>query len=156
MAVTSPLVNGKRHSFASVELTVVNGGDSRTFRNIKAITYSSTLEPGVERGASPFILGDTVGDYEAEGSMEFSNLDAARDFLAFLGDGYMVKKFQITVSYAAQGSDTHTDDLLGCRIKGHESGGEQGPDPLTEVFPLFITEIRPDGLRPVADEEPSA
>ncbi len=61
----NPLVNGKRYSFASIELRLLN----KRYFGVKEINYKDKLEPGEMRGTSPLKLGRTRGKYTADGSI---------------------------------------------------------------------------------------
>lgn len=139
-----PLINGVRHSYASIELDV-NG---KKFYGHREISYSQDLEPGEVRGAHAQLLGRTRGDLKAEGSLT-TYLGEWKKLLSALGNGYMEKSFDITVSYAEDGQPTVTDKLRGCRIKKVEESHSQGTDGLTVKIDLHIMWIEYDGKKPL-------
>lgn len=139
-----PLINGHRYSYASIEADV-NG---KKFYGHKEISYSQDLEPGEVRGAHSQVLGRTKGDLKAEGSLT-TYLEEWKELLDALGDGYMEKSFDITVSYAEDGRPTVTDKLRGCRIKKVEESHSQGTDGLTMKIDLHILWIEFGGKKPL-------
>jgi hypothetical protein len=144
MAVSFPLINAHRYSWASVAADV-NGAELVQF---KEINYSHKLEPGKVRGIGPQIAGATRGEYEAEGSMVLyqEEWDVLRDRL---GDGYMEVYFPISVSYAEDGQPTTTDELVGCRITSVEKKPSQGTDGLEVSCNLHITYLLENGKKPL-------
>lgn len=94
------------------------------------------------------MLGRTKGDLKAEGSLT-TYLEEWKELLDALGDGYMEKSFDITVSYAEDGRPTVTDKLRGCRIKKVEESHSQGTDGLTMKIDLHILWIEFGGKKPL-------
>jgi len=138
-------VSDKRFSFARIELEV----DGTIITSISEISYSDTLEPGVARGTSPVAEGETIGEYEAEASITFAK-EAKAQLIGLLGNGFMTKSFDITVTYSVPGEDTVSDRLLNCRIKGNENSHSSGADALNEATPLYVRYIRWNGYEPIA------
>jgi hypothetical protein len=135
-----PLVNGKRYDFSSITLQLPNG----KMLGFKEVTYSVKLEPGEVRGAHPQILGRTRGNYTAEGSLTVFRQEAD-EIRTALGDGYMEKEFDITVTYGEDGQPTVTDILKACRIVNDDASRSQGQDPLEEKLDLSILSVRKNG-----------
>lgn len=128
-----PLVNGVRYSFASIELSVAG----KVILGAKEIAYTETLEPGELRGTSSQLLGRTAGDYSVEGSMTLYR-EEFDDLLGTLGEGYLRKVFDVTITYADEGAPTKTDKLVGCRIKSVEQSNSQGTDGLEVQLQLHV------------------
>ena len=135
-----PLVNGKRYDFSSIVLQL----PERKILGFKEINYSQKLEPGEVRGAHAQLLGRTRGNYTGEGSMTLYRQEAD-ELRQALGDGYMEKEFDITVTYADDGQPTVTDILKACRIVGEDASHSQGQDPLVEKFDLSVLSIKKNG-----------
>lgn len=129
--IAYPLVNGFRHSFASIELKLGN----LIFIGFKGINYSRTRNRALVRGNSPDPIGKTRGDNEYSADCELY-LAEWNVFQASLGKGYGDQMFQVIVTYTEAGSDTITDRLLGCSIDSTEASQSQGSDPLTRKFDL--------------------
>ena len=139
MALTYPLINGIRFSFASIELSIAG----TKYVGVSEISYSHTLEPGEVRGAHAQVLGYTKGDYVAEGSMTMYK-EEWETLRKGLGEGWMEKSIDvITVTYAEVGNETVVDKLVSVRIVSTENSISQGPDPASVTItlkPLYIEE----------------
>lgn len=139
-----PLINGHRYSYASIEADV-NG---KKFYGHREISYSQDLEPGEVRGAHSQLLGRTKGELKAEASLT-TYMEEWKELLDALGDGYMEKSFDITVSYAEDGRPTVTDKLRGCRIKRVEESHSQGTDALAVKIDLHVLWIEFGNKKPL-------
>jgi hypothetical protein len=131
-----PLINGKRYSFASIELNF-NG---LIFLGFKEISYSDDLEPGEIRGTHPQMLARTIGDYKAEASASMY-MEEYNTLIASMGDGFMEQPFDVNATYADDGQPTVTDRVVGCRIKKNEYSHSQGTDGLivkVDLHPFYV------------------
>jgi hypothetical protein len=146
----NPTINGHRYGWASVEFHV----EGDRFPDITEITYSTSGEPGKVRGTGMRVVGRTRGEADHEGSVTMNKSQANR-FIASLGDGFMLKSFNIDVHYKedmGEGSPI-TDILTGCRITNMEDSPKHGPDGLTVKFDLHILRIYYDGYDPFEDND---
>lgn len=134
--ISYPLINGARHSFASIELKI----STQIFVGFKSINYSRTRSRTLIRGNSPDPLGKTRGDNEYSADVEMY-LAEANQLLTLLGKGYGDVFFPINVSYSENGFDTITDNLIGCTIDSTEASQSQGSDGLTRKFNLTPLKI---------------
>lgn len=154
MTIQYPLINGNRYDWSSAEINVAG-----RLINVKEITYSQTLEPGIVRGNRAQVVGRTRGPLDAEGNMvlyklEFQELIAALQALgASTGAGFMEQSFDVVANYAEAGSPVITDTLRGCRLKKHEDTGSEGGEPLAVSCDLHIMMILPGGLPPIAGKQ---
>jgi hypothetical protein len=139
-----PLINGNRYGWASVGFDI-EGAEQV---HVTECTYEHNLEPGEVRGTGPQVAGTTLGEYSASGSITF-NQEGWDELRAKLGDGYMAKRFQLTVSYADEGQAVTTDELVGCRITGVSKNPSQGTDGLTVECALHIMYIIENGVKPL-------
>lgn len=139
-----PLINGHRYSYASIELDV----EGKRFYGHKEISYSQELEPGEVRGAHSQILGRTKGELKPEASLTTYE-EEWKEILDALGDGYMEKSLNVTVSYAESGRPTITDKLIGVRIKKVEKSHSQGGDALEVKLDLHPMWIEYNGKKPL-------
>jgi hypothetical protein len=140
-----PLINSTRHSWASLEAKF-NG---QIYVGFSGITYSDSLDPESVYGTGVEPLGETDGEYSAEGSVEFL-LAEFYHFTAALGPGYKMVHFDVTVSYTAAGIATITDELIGCRIKKVNADQKRGPTGIVRPCDLYIRKILWNGLDSVA------
>lgn len=136
-----PLINGVRHSFASIGLKI----QGQEFIGFKSIEYSRTRERGFVQGNHPDPLGKTRGKNTYKGSVELY-LAEWNAFQKQLGPGYGDVFFPVTVSYSENGFDTITDLINGCTIDSTEGGGSEGTDPTTRKFDLSPLKILFDGI----------
>jgi hypothetical protein len=140
------LLNGNYPDFADIELNIDGDVVDKGFTELN---YSHGLEPGIAKGAQAAPLGDTVGEYSADGSVTM-HMRTWQRILEKLGDGYMAKRFDITVNYRnADGLGMITDTLTGCRFKKSESGHSQGTDPLMKKLDLHINRVKEGGKNPL-------
>lgn len=156
MAVTGtayPLVNGARHSWASVEIRLAG----QIVLGITEINYTPTLEPAVVYGAGSQPIGMTVGKAEYEGEFTIL-LEEYNTLVSTLGDGFMTQFFDIVVSYdtGSTGLSVIVDTLQACRItKVESSNSSTSTDASVRKCSLKMLGILSDGFQPGPDQ-PSA
>lgn len=143
--IAYPLVNGVRHSFASIELKL----NAQIFIGFKSINYNRTRSRAKVRGNSPDPLGKTIGDndYTADAELYLAEWN---QFQSSLGVGYGDVFFQVLVTYSANGFDTIQDVINGCTIDSTEASQSQGPDPLVRKFDLAPLKILYNGIDDLA------
>ena len=158
-----PLINGVRHSFASIELKM----GAQIFTGFKSINYSRKRNRALVRGNSPDPIAKTKGDNEYAGDCELYlaewNLfqSQANSGLAVTvgpvtvgiggaGGGYGDQFFKVTVSYNENGFDLVQDVLLGCSIDSTEASQSQSPDPLVRKIDLSPLKILFNGIEDLA------
>lgn len=139
--IAYPLINGVRHSYASIELKLA----TQIFTGFKSINYSRKRGRALVRGNHPDPLGKTIGENEYAGDCELY-LAEWNLFQKTLGKGYGDVFFQVVVTYSATGFDTITDKLIGCTMDSTEVGMSTGPDPLTRKFDLAPLKILFDNV----------
>ena len=148
----TPLINGHKYGWASIELGLVDGSAAREFSEI---TYDTDGKPGDVRGAGMRVLGTTRGEAGHEGSITLTKAESQRIINKLGGPqkkGFMLKKFPITVSYSEDGEGgVITDTLLGCRITKVGNAPKQGPEGVRVKFDLHIMRIKYDGVDPFED-----
>lgn len=150
MPPTYPNVNDRAYSYSSIELDI--NGDF--YYATKSINYSDNMEPGELRGQAQHALGRTAGDYKVDSvSIEMSR-EEWDILLQKLGDGFMLKSFNITVQYAEDNAATITDEIIGCRIKKPAYDNSQGPDPSMVKLDLHAMYIIHNGVVPFAFKRP--
>lgn len=129
--ISYPLVNGVRHSWASIEVKVAG----QVFY-VTSVNYSRKRNRTKTRENHPDPTGKTRGsnDYDADLEMllsEFNNLQAVLINQANqqgLNGGYGDVFFQVIVSYTEAGLDTVTDSILGCTMDSTEASNSEGTD----------------------------
>lgn len=139
------LINGKRHSFASIKVRI----RGRERKLIKEINYSDNLDHGEMRGTGPELLGITRGEYKAEGDVVmFKKQHAA--LVAEFGDGFMEEPFDVVCTYETNPGDGITTDVVrGCTISSNEAKNAQGTDATTVSCKLSVNHILWNGKKPL-------
>lgn len=136
-ALQYPLVNGVRHSFASIEVKI---GTQIYFAT--AVNYSRKRNRTLVRANHPDPQGKTRGSNEYSGDLElllaeYNLVQAALIALANqngLNGGYGDIFFQVVVTYGETNLDTITDTLLGCTMDSTEASNAEGTDPTKRKF----------------------
>lgn len=140
-----PEINGLRHDWSSIELKA----NSQLFMGIKSIDYEWTREVALVRGFSPDPLGQTRGTNTFGCSIELY-LAEWNLFLSQLGNGFGDTFFSIQISFAENGFDQITDQVLGSRLVGIAASMSQGSDPLTRKAKFQPTKIKYQGFDDLA------
>ena len=140
-----PMLNGVRFDWSSVEIKI-NG--KPPIIGVKALSYKHTLDPGEVFGTSAQLLGRTRGQYKAEGSIELYKAEYHL-LIAYLGNGYLEKSFEITTHYDEAGL-VLTDNLKGVRLKGADNSHQQGNEALTVKSDLSIMYLIENGVAPLS------
>lgn len=137
-ALQYPLVNGRKHGFASIEMKI-NG---LIYRGFKSIKYGRKRTRELVRGNHPDPIAKTVGENEYTGEVELY-LAEWYVFQDSLGDGngYGDVPFIVLVTYGQSPFVTRTDTLSGCSMDSTDADNSQGPAALTrkvDIAPLKI------------------
>lgn len=144
---TTPLVNGHRYSFASIEL-VING---RPISGFTEITYKDSVERGKIHGKGSKPIGRAIGKYECEASCKLYKTDH-QELIAALGPGFGKVAFDVTVTYGEDGEPTTTDTLVGCMIDENDVNNSQGTDGLMVSLKLNPMEVLWNGISMIRKE----
>jgi hypothetical protein len=143
MPISIPLINGVRHSFASINAKV--GG--RRFL-IASLNYSEKQTTTKVRGNSPIPVGMPIGDYDVSGDFEMC-IEEFTDFLRVLapsGQGYMTKMFDLDFTYEAEGNPYIINHLIvGARMTEISSSRSQGNEGLREKATFEALQMKRDG-----------
>lgn len=140
-----PLVNGARHSFASVELKLFG----TIFLGFKSITYSRKRSRTKVYGAHPDPIGKTRGKNEYDASCELYVAEF-KVLVQQLGTGYGDIFGDIFVTYSENGFDTIQDVIRGVTIDSSEAEASEGTDPLTRKIDLSPLKILFDATEDLA------
>lgn len=142
-----PLVNGVRHSFASIELKL----DGQVFIGFKSISYSRKRDRGIVHGNHPDPIGKTRGKNTYEGSCELYLAEWQFFVTGVLGGaGYGDRFFDVLVTYSENGFDTIQDVIKGCTMDSTEGEGSEGTDALTRKVDLKPLKILFNGVDDLA------
>lgn len=141
-------INGHNYSWASVAIAK-DGIDTPDFTEI---TYGPSLDPGKVRAMGMRVRGTTKGEADGEGSFTMLKKQASL-LIKQMGDGFMQKKFPLTISYDEDGEGgVVTDELFGCRITKVEDAPKVGTEPATTKFDIHIMRMKLNGVDPHGTE----
>lgn len=143
MGASNPLLNGYKHSFASIELNIAG----KRYNGFTTLNYSDDVERSDVRGNHAIRRGRTKGQYSCEGSITIES-EEHETLLADLGDGFYDAGFDITATYADDSAPTITDKLIGCQFAGTGRSNSEGSDGLGVELDLDITYIMWNGKKP--------
>ncbi len=152
-AIPYPLVNGVRHSWASVEMKIaLPTGGNRIILGVTEVNYNSKLDPGIVRGAGSNPIAFTRGNAEHDGDFTIL-LEEFRSMINDLGDGWMGNVIgDLIVSYSEEGSGLSTivDTLKGVRVTGLDRGASSGStDPTVRKCSIKYLGVLDDGINPM-------
>lgn len=136
-------INGDTYGYSSIEFNI-NGIQVTA---VSEIEYSSELTPGEVRGTSVEVLATTAGEGSHSGKITLTKGDA-NAIKASLGNGFMRKKFPITVKYAEEDEPIIVDELFGVRFTNTGNSHSAGGDGLMVSFDLYISRAIYDGFDP--------
>jgi hypothetical protein len=140
----APIINGNAYSWASIGFAI----DGIDTPDLTEITYSPSLDPGKVRGLGRRVKATTAGEADADGSFSMLKGQAAK-LIKSMGDGFMLKRFSITVSYDEDGEGgIVTDELFGVRITKVEDAPKQGNEAVVTKFDIHIMRLKLNGVDP--------
>lgn len=137
--IIAPLINGRRFSFASLEIVAKIGATSQElFLDVDAISYSESLEIEFKRGTSSVPLGSTRGNWvPQEGSMQMGK-STFNKMVSKIGPGWLGINLIMNVFYQDIG-ETLANDTIAARLVGKEDSHDYGPSPLVTVVKFMPT-----------------
>jgi hypothetical protein len=145
----SPLINGRRYSFASLEIAATIAGKGvEIFADVDDISYSEELEIAFRRGTSGTPLGWTQGNYNpGEATMQMGKSTFQRGIVEGIGAGWLGVNLTVAVKYSDHGEPLTVDTLI-ARIIGAEDAHSYGPDALVTMVTLQPFTILRNGIVP--------
>lgn len=149
-----------QYQYSNVQISL-SSAPGVFFPFIVSVDYSDTNEIAEGRGASPYRMGKTLGEYKASGSIEVQKL-YNEQFLAIVaknspgGNSIYDAIFDITVAYQLRTppnipSVPVTQDVLrGCSLTGQAQTLSAGNAVLTVKHSLDVSLILWNGRLPLA------
>ncbi|TNE29202.1 MAG: hypothetical protein EP346_06990 [Bacteroidetes bacterium] len=139
MANQVPLINGTRHSWASVEMNILG----RVVTGITAFSYKKTQNKTNIYGAGDEVVARGRGNKEYEGSITLLKYeaDAIRDALPKGKELTDIAPFPIVASYITEGDTMRTDVVRFCEFIEENTDVKQGDTSIEEVFPLIVGKV---------------
>lgn len=152
-AVPLPLINGVRHSWASMSWKIAG----LSIAGVTEINYAAKLEPGVVYAGGPLPIAHTtgVGSYTADITMLLSEYHQVQQAL---GNGFMTAMFDIEVSYSDEGYTSAglsviTDTIQKCRLSElSATGAKQSGDPTVRKLTLVPLGMLFNGVNPMPNQ----
>lgn len=131
---------------ASLESGTIKMAGGRPTKGIKSISWKQELGGETVYGNGPIPVGETIGAYS--GSVDVEQLMS--EYLAFirsLGNGYMLRRFNITLNWREGAQQNRIEIPLG-RIKSDEGSASQGGGAVFKKY--SITLIKPMKLNGIS------
>lgn len=146
----SPLINGHRYSYASIELAVQFGaGAVQIITDVDDISYSESLEIGFKQGTSRTPLGWTSGTYTpGDCALQLGKSTFTESIVLAVGDGWLGINLNCNIAYADAGEIVCVDTLI-ARIVGVEDAHSYGSDALHASLKLKPFTILRNGIAPM-------
>lgn len=139
-------INGVPYDFGSLEVGVKGGV---ILSGLQSISYGHSIDSAKTTGSGREDIDETQGHHTVDDA-EVTVLESDyRTWIKSLGNGYMFKRFPLSVSYAYDGQPLIVDELKQCRFKKVAANAQKGPEGLTRALTLSVMRIKEDGLDPV-------
>ncbi len=137
--VVAPLINGRRFSYASIELAMAIGATKAgIFVDVEEITYAEALEVGFKEGTARIPLGNTSGKWVPQECSLVMGLGTFNQMISQIGPGWLGINLIATVAYADIGEILAVDTIF-ARITGKENAHTSTPDALKTAVKLITT-----------------
>lgn len=139
MANLQPLVNGKRHAFASIRVNMLG----RSVDGFSSIEYSDIVEKQDNFGAGGMPNNRGVGNYSATAKITLYQFEIVALQKALAGKRLQdIPMFDITVTYLPEGSDELVTDVIrNCEFKTNGRALSQGDMMSQHDFELITSHI---------------
>lgn len=142
----SAKVNGVPYDFGSLEVGVKGGV---ILAGLQSISYGHSVESAKTSGAGREDIDETQGHHTVDDA-EVTVLESDyRTWIKSLGNGYMFKRFPLSVSYSYDGQPLIVDELKQCRFIKVAASAQKGPEGLTRALTLRVMRLKENGLDPV-------
>jgi hypothetical protein len=128
--MTTPLINGTRHSWASIKINLLG----RTITGVTAINYEDKQEKVNNYGAGIYPVSRGLGKYEATASITLHAYETEAINRA-LGVGKRIQQiapFDIVVSYMNESDQLVTHTIRNCEFTNNKRDVKSG-DTVIEV-----------------------
>lgn len=147
MALSAPLINGHRFSYASIEiLAQIGATKTAIFVDVDEISYSESLVIDFRRGTSRVPIGSTSGIWEPQECSMSMGKSTFSELVTQVGPGWLGINLLLNVSYVDIAEIPAIDTIVG-RILGAEDAHTYGPEALkTNVKFIPITPILRNGI----------
>ena len=135
----TPLVNGKRHSWASIRVNVLG----RTVEGISAISYSDKVEKANNYGVGNMPVSRGRGNYEAEATITLFAYEVDAIQKSIPGKRLdEIPAFDISVTYLAEGNDKIVNHVIrNCEFQSNKRDVKQNDTNIEIDLDLIVSHI---------------
>ena len=140
--------NGEQYDFGTIDADA----SGVPLKWIKSVSYSVAAD-GADHvyGAGKKPRATTPGKFKPTASLEvFKKFHA--DFIAFMGNGWMLKKMDWRFSYGNNGQAVVTDIVKQAKITKADQSHSQGGDALTVKYDLLPMDVIENGISAMPTE----
>jgi hypothetical protein len=142
----SPLINGRRYSYSSIEVVLQNGaGPPQLYTDISSVSYEEDLDVSFVRGTSRSPIGWTAGDYNPGDSSFEMGKSSFTQLVLTTGPGWLGINMVANIAYADIGEIVTVDTLI-ARIIGAADSHTTGPDALKTTLKIKPITILRNGI----------
>jgi len=145
MGESFPNTQGVGYTLDKCEIKLGN----KIFTAIENISGSQPVEEGSKNGATGQPILRSRGSLGmGQGSVEWSDIGAAQEFIDALGDGWQEKTWDATLTYSATGRQTIKHTYISCRCLDAENDHASGPEILGTTMPFSFMKRELNGKKP--------
>lgn len=145
----SLLVNGRRFSHASLEITLQGvKGSAEIFIDVQEVSYGDSLEIVFVYGTNQAPLGATKGKYEPADAVLKMSKSAIQKVIEKIGDGWLGSSLQVVIKYSDEGEKQIVDSFVGPITKLDDSSSD-GPDPIQPSITLKPFYVLRNKIKPL-------
>lgn len=151
-SIQYPLVNGVRHSFASIEVKFVTQTQFTQIYFVREVNYKRTRSRTKLRLNHPDPVAKTIGSNDYDGNVVMALAEWQKFVTEALGGpGYGDVMFEMQVTYTTPLFDTIVDSVLGCTMDSTEVALAQNDDALVRPFDLSPLKVLFNGVDDLAN-----
>jgi len=135
-----PLINGIRHSWASVNVSLLG----RIVSGITAVSYEEKQDKKNNYGAGIFPVSRGLGKYEASAKITLHSyeVDALLKSLGPMKRLIDIAPFDLVVTFMAEGSDMLVNHVIrNCEFISNKRDVKSGDTVIETEFELIVTHI---------------
>lgn len=145
MSEKYPNTEGTGYTLDKCEIDL-NG---KLYTAIENISHNQPVERSAKNGATGAPILQSRGSLGlGQGSIEWSDIGAAQEFIDDLGDGWAEKPWKATLTYSAKGRPTIKRTLIACVCLDAEEDHASGPEILGTTMPFTFMRREMNGKKP--------
>lgn len=146
-----PLVVGQKCSFAEMSISLgIYGGPTFKTADFSAFDWDDSLTPEKIKGTSPYVIGRTVGEYDANASMTmyYAKSVEFQAELAKIDERIGLVEFDVMLQWAPLRGDgtVYTVKIVSARLMGRSVSSAAGPEATAKEMALSVIRIEENGV----------